>query len=182
MLSTASFSITGPGSGTFYTGQSVSIQWTAANVDVAGPTTITLGYDPDATVFDANQHWIEIDGVTAANGTGSYSWNTTRLNWGTYYLDGYMYDSSTSTQYLSYFTTPIVVAPPTFSLTGPTSGTFVAGQSVSIQWTAANVDVAGDTTVTLGNDKDTTPTTPTSTGSRPASLPQSRWRSGACGS
>ena len=64
------FTLTGPSAGTFTAGQSVTIGWTAANVDVAGPSKISLGYDPDSTAFDANQHWIEVDQVTAANGAG----------------------------------------------------------------------------------------------------------------
>jgi uncharacterized repeat protein (TIGR03803 family) len=90
-----SFALIGPTAGTFTAGNTVTIQWTAANVDVAGPTKITLGYDPDATAFDANQHWLEVDGVTAANGTASYSWNTTGVASGTYHLSGYMYDFAT---------------------------------------------------------------------------------------
>jgi hypothetical protein len=88
----------------------VTIGWTAANVDVAGPTKITLGYDPDATPFDANQHWIEIDGVTAANGAGSYSWNTTGIAAGTYYLSGYMYDFAVDKAVYSHLGTSIVIS------------------------------------------------------------------------
>ena len=77
----------------------MTIQWTAANVDVAGPTKITLGYDADATPFDTNEHWLEIDGVTAANGAGSYSWNTAGVAAGTYYLSGYMYDFAMGQQF-----------------------------------------------------------------------------------
>ena len=49
--------------------------------------------------------------------------------------------------------------PPSFTLTGPASGTFTAGQTVTIQWTAANVDagssisLAYDTTSNWGNPK-----------------------------
>ena len=48
---------------------------------------------------------------------------------------------------------------PSFTLTGPTSGTYTAGQAVTIQWTAANVDagssvsLAYDTTTNWGNPK-----------------------------
>ena len=71
------FTLTGPTVGTFSPGTSVTIAWMASNVDVNGRTKIALGYDPDTTPFDANQHWIEIDGVTAANGAGPNIWNTT---------------------------------------------------------------------------------------------------------
>ena len=136
------FTLTGPTAGTFVAGQCVTIQWTATNVDTAAPTKISLGYDTDATAFDANEHWIEIDGVTAASGTVAYGWNTAGVASGTYYLSGYMYDFSTSQAAFSHLSTAIVISAP-FSITGPTSGTFVAGQSVTIQWTAAYVDVAG---------------------------------------
>jgi sugar lactone lactonase YvrE len=157
---TTALTLTGPNAGTFSTGQSVSIQWTAADVDVAGPTKITLGYDADATAFDANEHWIEVDEVTAANGAGSYSWNSTGVASGTYYLSGYMYDFATSRAVYSSLTTSIVVAgsnPPSFALTGPSERTFTAGQTATIKWTAANVDVAGPTKISLGYDHDATP-------------------------
>ena len=64
-------------------------QWTADGV-VAG-SKISLCYDTDTT-FNGNEHWIEIDGVAAANGSGTYTWNTTGVAPGTYYLAGYMYD------------------------------------------------------------------------------------------
>ena len=155
------FTLTGPSAGTFSAGQSVTIQWTAANVDAAGPTKISLGYDADATAFDANEHWLEIDQVTAANGAGSYSWNTTGIAAGTYYLSGYTYDFSTGQQLLSHLTTSIIITasasgPTPFTITGPSAGTFSAGQSVTIHWTATNVDVAGPTKITLGYDPDTT--------------------------
>jgi hypothetical protein len=153
------FTLTGPTSGTFSAGRGVTIQWTAANVDVTGPSKISLGYDADTTAFDANQHWIEVDQVTAANGVGSYAWNTTGVAAGTYYLSGYMYDFSNGEAVFSHLTAPIVITgsvPPAFTLTGPSVGTFVAGQSITIQWTAANVDVTGPTKISLGYDPDST--------------------------
>ena len=154
-ITIANFALSGPSSGTFAAGQSVSIQWAAANVDTAGPTKITLGYDRDATPFDANQSWLEVDGVTAANGAGTYTWNTAGVAAGTYYLSGYMYDFATKQVTYSYLATPITIA--NFALSGPSSGTFAAGQSVTVQWAAGNVDTAGPTKITLGYDTDATP-------------------------
>ena len=108
-ITIANLALSGPSPGTFTIGQSVTIQWAAANVDLAGPTKITLGYDADATPFDANQHWIEVDQVIAANGAGSYVWNTAGLAAGTYYLSGYMYDFSTGQAVFANLGTPIVV-------------------------------------------------------------------------
>jgi hypothetical protein len=69
-----------------------------------------LGYDADATPFDSNERWLEIDGVTAANGAGSYAWNTSGVAAGTYYLSGYMYDFAMGQQLLSYLGTSIVIS------------------------------------------------------------------------
>ena len=103
------FTLTGPTAGTFVPGASVTIGWTAANVDVSGSTKFTLGYDRDAAAFDADQRWIEVDGVIAANGTSSYSWNTTGVASGTYHLSGYMYDFSVSQAVYSHLGTSIVI-------------------------------------------------------------------------
>ncbi len=54
---------------------------------------ISLCYDTDAT-FNGNEKWIEIDGVKAADGAGSYTWNTAGVAPGTYYIAGYMYDGA----------------------------------------------------------------------------------------
>ena len=145
-----SFVLTAPTSGTYTTGDTVSIQWTAGNV-VPG-STITLGYDEDTTWWNGNEHWIEVDQVAAADGSHSYNWDTTGVASGTYYVMGYMYDS-VSTFTLSHLTQAIDIQGQSFALTAPTSGTFTAGDTVSIQWTAGNV-VPGST-ITLGYDEDT---------------------------
>ena len=146
------FVLSGPTSGSFQKGASVTIQWTAGNV-VAG-SKISLCYDTDTT-FNGNEHWIEIDGVTAANGSGSYTWNTANVPAGTYYLAGYLYNGSKAT--FSHLGQAITItAPPaqTFALSGPTSGTYMQGNSVSIQWAAGNV--AAGSTISLCYDTDTT--------------------------
>jgi len=153
------FALGGPAAGTFTAGVSVTIGWSATNVDTASPTKISLAYDPDATAFDANAHWFAVDQVTAANGAGSYAWNTTGIASGTYYLSGYMYDFSTSTAVYSHLGTSIVItggAPPAFTLTGSTVGAFAPGASVTIGWSATNVDGAWPTKITLGYDADAT--------------------------
>ena len=68
----------------------MTIQWTAANVDAG--SSISLAYD--TTTNWGNPKWIEIGAVTAANGSASYSWNTTGVAAGTYYLGGYLWDAS----------------------------------------------------------------------------------------
>ena len=62
------FAVLGPTSGTYQAGQTINIPWTAGGV-VAG-STISLCYDTDTT-FNGNEHWIEIDAVTAADGRPS---------------------------------------------------------------------------------------------------------------
>ncbi len=153
---TPTFMLSGPASGSFVAGQTISIQWTDANVGVG--STISLAYD--TTTSWGNPKWIEIGGVGAANGSASYSWNTTAVAAGTYYLAGYLYDAGHA--YFFHLGTAITIAAgaaPSFTLNGPTSGTFTAGQTVTIQWTDANVgagstiSLAYDTTTSWGNPK-----------------------------
>ncbi len=154
IVATPTFSLTGPTSGTYSAGQDVTIAWTAANVGSGG--TISLCYDTDAT-FTGNETWIEIDQVAAADGTGAYTWDTTGMASGTYYVGGYLWSGGTAT--FSHLGQSIaiqadIVATPTFDLTGPTSGTYSAGQNVTIAWTAANV--GSGSTISLCYDTDTT--------------------------
>ena len=89
--------------------------------------------------MNGNEKWIEVDKVTAANGNGSYTFDPTGIAPGTYYVGGYMYDKSTYVFTTSHLTSPITIPAPTFALTGPTSGQYTAGQSITIAWTAANL-------------------------------------------
>ena len=100
------FAVLGPTSGTYQAGQMVNIPWTAGGV-VAG-STISLCYDTD-TSFDGNEHWIEIDAVTAADGSHPFMWDTTGVAPGTYYLAGYMYDG-VKTFTFSHLSQPITIA------------------------------------------------------------------------
>ena len=148
------FVLTGPTSGTYTAGDVVTVQWTAGGV-VPG-SKISLCYDEDATLWNGNEHWIEVDQVTAANGNATYNWNTVGVSAGTYYLAGYMYDFA-GTFTSSHLTQAIQIQDgqeQTFVLTGPTSGTYAAGDSIPIQWTAGGV-VAGSK-ISLCYDQDTT--------------------------
>ena len=146
----ATFTMIGPTSGTYTIGQSVTIQWTDTNV-VAG-STISLCYDTD-NVFNGNEHWIEIDRVAAANGSGSYVWNTSGMTAGTYYLAGYLWDGKAATfSHLKQAITITAPAPETFVVGLPAPTTYQAGQTVNIPWTASNV-VAGST-ISLCYDTD----------------------------
>ncbi|MGO9108669.1 MAG: hypothetical protein ACLP9L_05500 [Thermoguttaceae bacterium] len=150
-----SFTLTGPASGTFSAGQTVTIQWNAANVPSS--SSISLAYD--TTTNWGKPRWIEIGAVAAANGSGSYSWNTAGMPAGTYYIAGYLYTPSSATAVFSHLATSFTLAAaaaPSFTLAGPVSGTFTAGQPVTIQWTDANVpsnssiSLAYDTTTNWG--------------------------------
>ncbi len=70
----------------------MNIQWTADNVTTGSK--ISLCYDEDTTFSGNNEHWIEIDGITAADGAGSYTWDTTGVTPGTYYMAGYLWDGN----------------------------------------------------------------------------------------
>jgi cyclophilin family peptidyl-prolyl cis-trans isomerase len=146
------FAVTSPAGSSYQAGQTVNIPWTAGSVAAAGK--ISLCYDTDTT-FNGNERWIEVDQVAAANGSNTYAWNTTGVAAGTYYLAGYMYDGG-QTFTTSHLTQAITITTPvqTFAVTGPTSGSYQAGQAVSIGWTAGNVAAAGK--ISLCYDTDTT--------------------------
>ncbi len=152
-LPSPSFALSGPISGTYQAGQTINIQWTAGNVKAGSK--ISLCYDADAS-FNKNEHWIEIDRVKAADGSGAYAWNTTGVKPGTYTVAGYMWDGNHTftTSHLTQTITITVAPAQTFALSGPTSGTFIVGQSVSIQWMAGGVVSGGK--ISLCYDTDTT--------------------------
>ncbi len=135
-----SFTVTSPTSGSYTSGDAATITWTAAGV-ISG-SKISLCLDEDTTWDSGNEHWIKIDQVTAANGSGSLAWNTAAVEPGTYYVAGYMWDGG-NTFTLSRLTTSITITgewtAQEFSLTGPTSGSFTEGDSVTIEWTADGV-------------------------------------------
>jgi hypothetical protein len=152
-----SFTLSSPASGSYSAGQTITVQWSDANVPSGSK--ISLAYDTTANW--GNPKWIEIDGVSATNGSGTYSWNTTGLAAGTYYMAGYLYTPS-GTAVFSHLATSFSVsgaAAPAFTLTGPASGSYSAGETITVQWSAANVpsgsiiSLAYDTTSNWGNPK-----------------------------
>jgi hypothetical protein len=145
------FRLTAPTSGTFSAGQTVLIAWSGANV-VPG-TNISLCYDTD-TAFNHNEHWIEVEAQPAANGYGTYTWNTTGVAPGTYHIAGYLYAGKAYYSSLPQTITILGPAPPTFRLTSPTSGTVTAGQTVTVAWSAGNVPTDGSANISLCYDQD----------------------------
>ncbi|MEN6449416.1 MAG: hypothetical protein ABFC96_02905 [Thermoguttaceae bacterium] len=136
------FSLTGPGSGTYALGDTVQIQWDAANLPAG--TTVSLCYDTGSAFGRGNATWIEVNKVAGVDGSSSYAWNTGLIAPGTYYIGGYAYVNGTPVY--SHLSQPITVETktPAFSLTAPTSGAVTVGQTVTIQWDADNVP-AGST-------------------------------------
>ncbi len=55
---------------------------------MAAGSTVNLCHDTDAG-WNGNETWINC-GLSAANGNGSYNWNTTGVAAGTYYIGGYL--------------------------------------------------------------------------------------------
>jgi hypothetical protein len=146
------FTLLTPTTGTYVNGDTITITWTASDV-VAG-SVITLCLDTDTTLWNGNEKWIEVDKVSASSGTNSYTYTLSGVSVGTYYVGGYLYNPTTKTFTYSHLTKAITVPAATFTLTGPASGTYAPGQSVTITWTAANV--SSNDVVTLCLDKDTT--------------------------
>ena len=150
-------------SGAYQAGQNVAIGWTAAGVVAGGK--ISLCYDSDTT-FNGNEHWIEIDQVAAADGSGSYgAWNTANVPAGTYYLAGYMYDGKGKFTF-SHLTQPITItavqpvtitaatpAAQSFTLGGPTLDGYRTGQTVDIFWTAGGVAAGSKISLCYDTDK-----------------------------
>ncbi|MBN2581092.1 MAG: trypsin-like serine protease, partial [Pirellulales bacterium] len=142
----ATFTLTGPTSGTYTAGQNVTVTWTATNVPAG--SVISLCLDQDLQWMNGNERWIEIDKVAAVNGNGSYTFDPAGIASGTYYVSGYLYNNATKAATVSQLTSPITISnggqtdpnqPATFTLSGPTSGTYTAGQNVTVTWTATNV-------------------------------------------
>ncbi len=145
------FKLNGPTSGTFAPGQPVTITWTAGNV--SSNSVISLCLDRDLWLWSGTERWIEIDKVAASNGNGSYTFDPGNFLPGTYYIGGYMYDKKLWTFTNSHLFTPITIPAPTFTLTGPTSGSYSPGQLLTITWTAGNVP--SNSVISLCLDTDT---------------------------
>jgi subtilisin-like proprotein convertase family protein len=86
------FALTAPVGGVYLAGQRVTVQWTAGNVRPGSK--ISLCYDKDRVWNNGNEYWIEVDQIAAADGRGSYAWNTGNVPAGTYYVAGYMSDGA----------------------------------------------------------------------------------------
>jgi hypothetical protein len=149
---TPTFTITGPTSGTFAPGQSITITWTAGNIPAN--CSVSLCLDRDTKWWNGNEQWIEIGQVVASNSDGSYSFDPARYLPGTYYVGGYLYNHTTHTPTYSHLSTPITIPAPTFTLMEPTSGTYAPGQSMTITWTADKVPA--NCSVSLCLDPDAT--------------------------
>ena len=150
------FFLTGPTSGTYTTDQSVPIQWTAGSVarprQQDQPLLRSRHYTGMAT---RNGSRLTRSRRSMATAPIHYNWsvNTAKVPAGTYYVGGYLWDGHSNFTF-SYLTQPITItASPLFAVTGPKSGTFMAGQVVPILWTAENV--ASGSTISLCYDTDT---------------------------
>jgi hypothetical protein len=86
--------LTGPVSASYPAGAAVMISWMAGGVTPG--SNVSLCYET-TPYFTGNEHWIEIGGVQAANGAYSYTWNTTGVAPGTYYVAGYLWNGSSAT-------------------------------------------------------------------------------------
>jgi hypothetical protein len=94
----------------------------AASNYVPANCSISLCLDTDRWGWNGNEKWIEIGKKTAVNGSDSYTFDTSGLAPGTYYVGGYLYNHTTHTPIYSHLSTPITIPAPTFTLMGPTSG------------------------------------------------------------
>ena len=119
---------------------------------MAAGSTVSLCYDTDAA-WGGNETWIKF-GQAAANGNGTYSWDTTGMAPGTYYIGGYLYSGGKPTySHLTQSITIQAAAPADLHLDGPDLRQLHLGSPMGISWTAGNV--AAGSTVNLCFDTDT---------------------------
>ncbi|MGO9109892.1 MAG: IPT/TIG domain-containing protein [Thermoguttaceae bacterium] len=119
---TSTFTLAAAASGSYVTGQPISIKWNAATVPSGSK--ISLAYDTTKNWGDPK--WIELNGVAAGNGSGSYSWNTAALAPGTYYIAGYLYTSSSGATVLSHLTTSFTVTASLHRAASPSTPIYAA--------------------------------------------------------
>ena len=149
-VTSPSFSLTAPTSGTYQSGQTVTIQWTAANVGAGSSSAC-------ATIRTRR-------GTATSSGSRSARWRRRRQQ----FLHVEHHGRCRRARIISAGICGRMESPtfshlaqsitiqgntPTFSLTGPTSGTFAAGQTVSIQWTAGNVGAGSSISLCYDPDK-----------------------------
>jgi cyclophilin family peptidyl-prolyl cis-trans isomerase len=144
------FRLTAPNGLTVNAGQSVTIAWYATNI-IEYNNTVSLNYDIDKTP-NRNEHWIEVDKITSTNGYNTYSWDTTGVAAGTYYIAGYMYCAGAIRSYCTVAIT-IVAPKAVFRLTSPTSGTYTVGDSVVVTWAASSFTSGSTVSLCYDNDK-----------------------------
>jgi hypothetical protein len=102
-------------------------------------------------LWNGNDHWLVVD-MAVTNGTGTFTWNTTGVAPGTYYVGGYMYDWNGTITYSHMTAGQEVTIQPPFIITGPVGVVVSPGDVVQVTWTASNV-VPGST-VSLCYDQD----------------------------
>ena len=113
-------------------GRPVTIQFNAV---MKGTSSISLCYDSD-DVWNGNEHWIEVDIITSVNGSSTYTWDTTGVKAGVTIWAAPV-DGATPAK-RSLLTEPITIVSSgrVLNVSVPTSKTYVAGETVPIQWNA----------------------------------------------
>ena len=145
------FRVTTPTSGTYTAGTDVTVWWTSANAPTG--STVSLYYDKD-TVWNGNEKLIVSNHTTTVNTYDKYTWSTTGMASGKYYLAGYLRANGKNILAHLTQTITIIAAPkPSFRVTSPVSGTYTVGQDVKVYWLATNAPASS--TVSLCYDTDT---------------------------
>ena len=149
-------------------GQSVQIQWDGTDPD--DEATVSIGYDEDNIFDNGNHYWIAL----GQSEDGSYSWDTSDVDYGTYYIFGMIYDGECSAH--DYASGRVTVGPsaPAIELVlyriSDTSGTpntsnpgtietsFYSGETVRVTLRADNTGETADvkTTLNIREPDDTT--------------------------
>ncbi len=119
--------VTAPLSGTFTSGQSITVSWTSTNLGGNASLELVSCTGTSAIALIADN--------TSASGSRSYTLPS-NLAAGQYRIKAYRTGTGTPVAYGTCFS---VGAAPSISVTAPLSGTFTPGQSITVSWTSTNL-------------------------------------------
>ncbi|MGO9112174.1 MAG: beta strand repeat-containing protein, partial [Thermoguttaceae bacterium] len=145
--------ISSTGSNTTLSGTITAIAPSTLDVPSADKLSITGAVTGQSNLAQAGGGTVSITGdadIASSGTTGSVANSTTgsAANSGT---TGTVAASGSATSLAQ----PLTQAAPTFTLTSPASGSFVAGTTITVQWTDANVPATGYTSISLAYDTTT---------------------------
>ena len=83
--------MTNPLSGTYAAGTNITVGWTLYGAQPGNTINLFYATQPN---LSGTEHYISVGEITAENGTGNWTWDTTGVAAGTYYIGAYYWDGS----------------------------------------------------------------------------------------